>query len=82
MVSDLNSDNTARGKLLKIGLELAGPFFYVGNFPEDLAVRIENGWAIFCAAQRLLPAIEQWVGGFHTLRARLRAITFRAPLSR
>src|SRR5947209_10128720 len=38
--------------------------------------------SIFCAAQRLLPAIEQWVGGFHTLRARLRAITFRAPLDR
>jgi hypothetical protein len=45
-------------------------------------VAIENGWPIFCAAQRLLPAVEQWVDRFHTLRTRLREIKFRVPLSR
>ena len=58
VVSDLNSDNTARRELFKLPFELARAFFYLGKFPEDLAVRIENGWAIFCAAQRLFPAIE------------------------
>jgi len=59
VVSDLNSDNAAGREHFKIGLEVAGALFYVGNFPEDLAVRIENGWAILCAAQRLLPPIQQ-----------------------
>src|SRR5467141_2093077 len=82
VVSNLNGDNTAGPEHFKLRLEVAGAFVYVAKFSEDLAVAVENGWPIFCAAQRLLPAIEQWVDRFHTLRTWLRKIKFHAPLSR
>jgi len=82
VVSNLNGDNTARPEHFKPRLEIPGAFFYIAKFPEDLAVPVQNGRAVFGAAQRLLPAIEQWVDRFHTLHTRLREIKFRAPLSR
>jgi hypothetical protein len=30
----------------------------------------------------LSPSVEQWIGRFHTLRRRLRAIKFRTPFRR
>ena len=82
VVSDLNSDDTARREHLNIGLEVAGAFFYFGKFPENLAARVDDGRLIFCAAQSLSPSVEQWIGRFHTLRRRLRAIKFRTPFRR
>ena len=82
VVSDLNSDDTTRREHRKIGLEVAGAFLYTGKFPENLAARVDDGRAIFCAAQSLLPSVEQWIGRFHTLRGRLRAIKFRTPFRR
>jgi hypothetical protein len=58
MVSDLNSNNAAGREYSKIRLEVAGAFLYVRKFPEDLAMRIENSWAIFCIAQRFQPGVE------------------------
>jgi hypothetical protein len=82
VVSDLNSDDTTRREHLKIGLEVAGAFLYTFKFPENLAARVDDGRAIFCAAQSLSPSVEQWIGRFHTLRERLRAIKFRTPFRR
>jgi len=58
MVSDLNSDNAPGDEHFKIRFEVAGAFLYVGKFPENLTVRIENSSAIFCAAQRFQPGVE------------------------
>jgi len=82
VVSDLNGDDTARREHLNVRLEVAGAFFYIGKFPEKLAARVDDGRPIFCAAQSLSPSVEQWIGRFHTLRGRLRAIKFRTPFRR
>ena len=56
VVSDLNRDDTTRREHLNIGLEVAGAFFDIGKFSENLAARVDDGRRIFARRESLSPS--------------------------
>ena len=82
MVADLDSENAAFVENIGASHQVASALFNVAECSEHFAARRKNSWRIPLSRERFLPALQQWIGGFHRLRRARCASKFRAPFQK